>query len=222
MTLSDRGTQHHNVMDEEGQWRVNDGKCSTCLFQPKRMIREVVDDARQRGAYVKCHETYPNTGLTPAPGVQEALCRGFWDAHKDENPGLAMIAREGFYREVPRPPDDPDRRYHKLVRQDSTGFHFRRVTEPGGNPDMIKYEVHQTLGGQRELLDSGDDMEDEEFPYIQDAACSVLGSTIEGGVTIEDPSTTLDVTVTRDNGEQCSIRAVLNYVYDDTAAADAT
>jgi hypothetical protein len=85
---------------------------------------------------------------------------------------------------------------------------------------MLTYTIHQLRpgGGAPELEDQG--YMEEEFPYIQDAACDALGSHIAGGVTIEEPSTTYTVTVVRDNGERCTIKATLNYVHDTDGTPD--
>jgi hypothetical protein len=119
--------------DDSYQFRLNEDKCTTCLFHPGRMqngMREVIDDARARGSYVQCHETYEWGDFTPAAGVKTAMCRGYWDAYRDEQYGLTLLADSNAMVEVPTPPEPDDVRPHRLHGSAYDGtFTIRPVEE---------------------------------------------------------------------------------------------
>ena len=98
------------IENEDGRFRVNADKCTTCLFNPERMgngMRGVIDDARERESFVMCHETYvwgDQDEHQPADGVEPAMCRGYWDAYKGSQYGLMLLDRCGAMVDVPTPP----------------------------------------------------------------------------------------------------------------------
>lgn len=72
----------------DGKIHVCAEKCPTCIFRPGNIMR--LDPGRlkgmiglslKRGAGIICHDT---------DGKDEAMCRGFFDLHKDDVPGLRL------------------------------------------------------------------------------------------------------------------------------------
>lgn len=195
-----------DVSDPDGKIRVCAGKCTTCLHQPGRMVREVVDDARERGSFVVCHETYENTGHVPAPGIQRAMCRGYVDAYGSKQAGLDVLLAKGFVVEVPTPPPPADQRHHKLVGRDSDGqFLFRRVDKAA---PPVTYTVMQgQYPGQLDEHDSG--TYDDDVLVIQDPAWEMLGDTIAAGVGDSPWIVEVEVQIGDDT---CRVRATLQYI----------
>lgn len=191
------------VTDDNGQVRLCKDKCTTCLFQPGRMVREVIDDARNRGSFVMCHETYANTGFVPADGIEPAMCRGYWDAYSEQQIGLKVLRSAHFHVEVPTPPPPVDQRHHVLIDA-RDGFHFRRADKDELAPS---YTVWAGPPGQLEKIDSGE--YDGEYDVIQDPAWELLGDTIAGGP--GDSPWTVEVEV-RVGDDAVRVQATLNYL----------
>lgn len=118
---------------ETMQFRVNAEKCTTCLFNPGRMqngMREIIEDARRRESFVQCHETYEWGNFTPAEGVQTSMCRGYWDAYREEQYGLRLMDQAGgLMVEVPAPPVPDDTRPHVLYGNVEGGTFMVRPKE---------------------------------------------------------------------------------------------
>lgn len=194
-----------DVSNADGKIRVCAGKCTTCLFQPGRMVREVVDDARERGSFVVCHETYENTGFVPAPGVERAMCRGYLDAYGARQPGLDMLLDAEFFVDVPTPPEPEDKRHHVLLDRDTDGeFQFRRVDK---DAPPVNYTVWQGPPGQVAADYTGS--YDDEVVVIQDPAWEVLGEAVAGGA--GDSPWIIEVEV-QIGDDKCRVRATLQYL----------
>lgn len=122
-----------SIMDTPSlQFRVNAEKCATCLFNPGRMqngMRDVIDDARRRESFVQCHETYEWSDFTPAEGVETSMCRGYWDAYREEQYGLSILDQSGYITEVPAPPVPDDTRPHVLYGSVKEGTFMVRPKE---------------------------------------------------------------------------------------------
>jgi hypothetical protein len=84
-------------------------RCSSCVFGsnapvPPARVREVIQDNLREGALLMCHSTlYGQT-------EREAMCRGFWDAHRDHTNTARVMDRlsaswggEPWWEEVPPP-----------------------------------------------------------------------------------------------------------------------
>lgn len=80
--------------EPEGPWRdqrvhVLDAKCSTCIFRPGNLMhlsegrkQDVVDGNVQNDSALTCHQTLPGW----PPGTHKpAVCRGFYDVHKQDS-----------------------------------------------------------------------------------------------------------------------------------------
>lgn len=118
------------VANADGVPRLCERKCSSCLYLPGAMnngMREVIDDARRRNSFVMCHETYPHSTFTPAPDVQPAMCRGYWDANKGTQYGLSILDENDLYEEVPAPPPDEDQRAYRMASTNDDRFTVFRV-----------------------------------------------------------------------------------------------
>lgn len=126
-----------NLRDPETNTiRVNEGKCSTCLFNPDRMTaaRTVIQDARDRESFVECHETYPHSGVNyqfrPASGVERAMCGGYWNAYRATQYGLVLTESAGWVRRVPVPPPDRDQRKYEYRGEGSATYEMARIDDP--------------------------------------------------------------------------------------------
>lgn len=91
----------------EGRVHVLAEKCSTCIFRPGNLmtlkagrVKDMVDGAlSEEGGSITCHKTLPGM-----PGEeQQAICRGFYDAHADRADLLILAQRLGIIEEVPAP-----------------------------------------------------------------------------------------------------------------------
>jgi hypothetical protein len=78
----------HNMF-RDGRMHVVEEECSTCVFRPGNQmhlragrLRGMVDEAVEQGGAIVCHCTL-NTD-------ENAVCRGFWDRHKDDVPILRL------------------------------------------------------------------------------------------------------------------------------------
>ncbi len=83
-------------------------KCDTCLLRKEAghepaTVRRVIEANRKAGSALTCHETLD---YGPYPDFGEAMCRGFYDAYKDENSAIQIAERLIGIVEVP-PPADP-------------------------------------------------------------------------------------------------------------------
>jgi hypothetical protein len=84
----------------EARVHVMAERCATCIFRPGNLmelrrgrVRRMVDDAKQRGSAIACHETILGQR------EQEAVCRGFYELHK--TPVLILAEAFGVLDEVP-------------------------------------------------------------------------------------------------------------------------
>lgn len=71
-----------DVVDEDGV-RVCKVKCDTCIFRPIEMWdngpAEIMSkQACEKDGYIPCHETYMHGEK------KQAICRGFFDVHKQD------------------------------------------------------------------------------------------------------------------------------------------
>jgi hypothetical protein len=84
-------------------------RCASCIFGPAPAVgpdrvREVIRANLAAGALLMCHSTL--YGQTEA----EAMCRGFWDAHRDRTNTARVMDRlsalsggEPWWEETPPP-----------------------------------------------------------------------------------------------------------------------
>lgn len=98
----------------DGAVHVADKKCTTCIYRRNgdEMIsqeaRETMEAkaAETYGATIPCHDTYLYGG------TEHAICRGFFDVHKDDVNLLTLADRMGYIRYVPtdlgRPFEGPE------------------------------------------------------------------------------------------------------------------
>lgn len=63
----------------DGRVHVQAQMCATCIFRPGNLmhlqrgrVREMVDKAKEKDTAIVCHDTYDG---------EQAVCRGFFDAH---------------------------------------------------------------------------------------------------------------------------------------------
>lgn len=77
-----------------GRPRVLAEKCATCIFRPGNLmhlrpgaVKDMVDQVREVGTFIPCHDTLPGTP------VQPAVCRGWYDAHGAESTSLQFLTR---------------------------------------------------------------------------------------------------------------------------------
>lgn len=99
------GDPSGSVIGPDGP-RVLDEKCSTCIFRPGNLmdlrpgrVRGMVEDSLRDGGFITCHQTLPEAGSDVAP----AICRGFFDAHRDRSNVLRVWSRLGGFDQVPPP-----------------------------------------------------------------------------------------------------------------------
>lgn len=78
----------------DGKLHVLDRKCDTCIFRPGNLmmldegrVEGMVRDSIKVGGAIPCHKTLDG---------DRAVCRGFFDVHKDDVPGLTVAERLGF------------------------------------------------------------------------------------------------------------------------------
>lgn len=64
-------------------------------------LRSIIDGNLENEAALTCHQTLPYSG-TEAAG-KGAICRGFYDRHKDDVPALGLAAAMGVLAEVDPP-----------------------------------------------------------------------------------------------------------------------
>jgi hypothetical protein len=83
-------------------------QCSTCIFRPgnlmhlhKGRLADVANTNRKQGTALICHQTL---SYGDHPEVGEAVCRGFYDAYKDENRVIQITERIlGGFEQIPPP-----------------------------------------------------------------------------------------------------------------------
>lgn len=85
----------------DGKVHVMPEKCSTCIFRPGNLMRlqpgrvkEMVDGALANQSVIPCHKTIYGER------EQEAVCRGFYDAHGSRVPALRLAAAMDVIEEV--------------------------------------------------------------------------------------------------------------------------
>lgn len=85
----------------DGKVHVMADKCSTCIFRPGNLmglnagrVKGMVDESVADGGCIPCHKT------TFGQRDQEAICRGFFDAHADRVQALEVAKRLGMIEEV--------------------------------------------------------------------------------------------------------------------------
>lgn len=92
-----------NVLDEHGNLRVLDDRCTTCILGGERSVTkslrpgrvaQMVADSRFAG-HVPCHTTLSNE----RPGA--AVCHGWWVAVREVNTVVRIMERLGALRMVP-------------------------------------------------------------------------------------------------------------------------
>jgi hypothetical protein len=76
-------------------------KCATCLFRPGNRMRlepgrlaEIVEHNRSVGAALICHHTL---SYGDHPEMGETVCRGFYDAYRDEVAVIQIVERLGGF-----------------------------------------------------------------------------------------------------------------------------
>jgi len=90
----------HEVF-KDGALYVCEVKCSTCIFRPGNLMH--LQDGRKESmaaeavadqSVIPCHKTIYGQAEQPA------VCRGYWDVHKNDVQGLQIAERLGVVREV--------------------------------------------------------------------------------------------------------------------------
>lgn len=94
--------ERHNIY-RDGEVHVLSEKCATCIFRPHErpvdgarvagMVRDTMDT---EGATVVCHKTIYTEG------IDNAICRGWWDRFADRDNTLRLAQAIGIVVE-----DDP-------------------------------------------------------------------------------------------------------------------
>lgn len=84
-----------------GKVHVLESKCSTCIFRPGNLMflpdgrrDALVKENIDSGGAIACHQTLDG---------DQAVCRGFFDVHKDDVPGLTVGERLGMIVFDPQP-----------------------------------------------------------------------------------------------------------------------
>lgn len=81
-------------------------RCATCIFRadtpfPAARVQEVIRGNLAAGALLMCHSTLYEQA------EREAVCRGYWDAHRDRSNTARVLDRlsggEPWWEEVPPP-----------------------------------------------------------------------------------------------------------------------
>lgn len=91
----------------DGKVHVLSVKCATCIFRPgnpmrlaEGRVKGMVDEAMADQTAITCHSTLYRDD------VDEAVCRGFFDAHADRSIPLLLAKGMGIVREVDPPTKD--------------------------------------------------------------------------------------------------------------------
>ena len=89
----------------DGKVFVLTEKCPTCVFWPgNRMhlqagrVKDMVDQCLRNGGAIPCHKTLDSGKM--------AMCRGFWDAYRNEIIGLRLAQVLGMIEETTLSGDD--------------------------------------------------------------------------------------------------------------------
>lgn len=90
-----------NPVFHNGRVHIMSDKCSTCIFRPGNLmhlqpgvVKTMVEESVAEGGGITCHKTIHGQR------EQEATCRGFYDAHADRVPALALAREMGVIAEV--------------------------------------------------------------------------------------------------------------------------
>lgn len=82
-----------------GRVHVCERKCDTCIFRPGNLMRlqegrrdNMVAESIRDGGAIICHDTLDG---------DNAVCRGFFDVHKDDVQALQVAERLGFIEYQP-------------------------------------------------------------------------------------------------------------------------
>jgi hypothetical protein len=94
----------------DGKVHVMSERCSTCVFRagnkmhlPPGRFKQLVEENRSRDTAFACHQTLEYGGFE-VPG--RAVCRGYFDAYKDEvTPLMLAVAMDVIVEQDP--PDAP-------------------------------------------------------------------------------------------------------------------
>ena len=81
-----------------GKVHVLEEQCSTCVFRPGNLMRlapgrlkDLQSSNVDAGSALTCHQTLPYSGTNAPPSV----CRGFYDAYRDDVQALQLADRLG-------------------------------------------------------------------------------------------------------------------------------
>ncbi|MFJ2112317.1 hypothetical protein ACIOEX_10545 [Streptomyces sp. NPDC087850] len=107
-------TGSDSIIDAESKrLRVMADKCATCVFRPGNLmalepgvLARIVNQNNERGAWLTCHATLP---YGANPGFGQAVCHGYFIAHKKNSQGLQLAERLIGFHEVDPPPDSRNR-----------------------------------------------------------------------------------------------------------------
>lgn len=85
-----------------GKVHVLAEKCSTCIFRPGNKmhlqpgrVKEMVEGSLKESGAITCHQTLPYGEYEADP----AVCRGFYDAYKDQHMLLRLAESMGIVEE---------------------------------------------------------------------------------------------------------------------------
>ena len=101
------------VMDPETvRVRLLAEKCSTCIFRPGNLMHlqpgrrdQMSAEAIAEDGWITCHATLP---YGQHPDAEPAVCRGFWDVHRNDSFFTRFAAYTGHFVEVPQPGKDQE------------------------------------------------------------------------------------------------------------------
>lgn len=84
----------------DGRLHVAADRCATCIFRPGNLmhlgpgrVKDMVDQSVADGGAIICHSTL-------GENVDDAICRGFYDAHGQRVPALRLAEQLLIVREV--------------------------------------------------------------------------------------------------------------------------
>lgn len=210
-------TNPHNL-----QFRVNDDKCTTCLFHPGNMAKATafIDDARERGSYTVCHETYAHRvegsePYEPPADTQRAMCRGYYDAYARTQRGLAELVDIDAFEFVPTPPPPADQRRYEVLRVLPDRVVLRRVHEGNTVPDnnIMRVTVYMGEEGRLEVHDDDTELDVSDYDAPQDALTEWFGEFLGEQVRDLDRTRTTVIEVQGDHwGQKMRLRATLEEI----------
>lgn len=97
---------HHDVY-RDGRIHVLNDRCATCIFRPGDLmhlqpgrVKEMVTSAIRNESVIPCHSTIYD------PAVKPAICRGYWDAYRNEVVALRLAQVMDIVVEDPAPPKE--------------------------------------------------------------------------------------------------------------------